>query len=112
MPDGQAVGLGTQSVRLSEPTALVVPNGHAKQGSLDLPVEYVPTGHCWQLSPVKPASKMATLRQLGICGDCRRFTSFFPAKKASKQTHFQSHDNQLCTHASMSCMTSQGAHLC
>jgi hypothetical protein len=45
MPDGQAVGLGTQSVTLSEPTALVVPNGHAKQGSLDLPVEYVPTGH-------------------------------------------------------------------
>jgi hypothetical protein len=45
MPDGHAVGLGTQSVTLSEPTALVVPNGHAKQGSLDLPVEYVPTGH-------------------------------------------------------------------
>jgi hypothetical protein len=57
MPDGQEVGLGTQSVRLSEPTALVVPNGHAKQGSLDLPVEYVPTGHCWQLFPVRPAAK-------------------------------------------------------
>jgi hypothetical protein len=69
MPDGQAVGLGTQSVGLSEPTALVVPNGHAKQGSLDLPVEYVPTGHCWQLSPVRPAAIMGTSRQLGGCGD-------------------------------------------
>jgi hypothetical protein len=57
MPGGQAVGLGTQSVRLSEPTALVVPNGHAKQGSLERPVEYVPTGHWWQLSPVRPAAK-------------------------------------------------------
>jgi hypothetical protein len=54
MPDGQAVGLGTQSLILSEPTALVVPKGHAKQGSLVRPVEYVPTGHWWQLSPVTP----------------------------------------------------------
>jgi len=56
MPGGQAVGLGTQSLRLSEPTALVVPKGHAKQGSLVRPVEYVPTGHWWQLSPVRPES--------------------------------------------------------
>jgi hypothetical protein len=69
MPDGQAVVLGTQSVGLSEPTALVVPNGHAKQGSVDLPVEYVPTGHCWQLSPIRPAAKMGTSRQLLTCGD-------------------------------------------
>jgi hypothetical protein len=69
MPGGQLVVVGTQSVRLSEPTALVVPNGHVKQGSLDLPVEYVPTGHCWQLSPVRPAAKTNTSRQLGKCGN-------------------------------------------
>jgi hypothetical protein len=98
MPDGQAVGLGTQSVRLSEPTALVVPNGHAKQGSLDLPVEYLPTGHCWQLAPIKPASKMGTLRQLGKCGDCRRFTSFFPAKKRHQTIYISRVMRTKCEH--------------
>jgi hypothetical protein len=71
MPGGQFVVVGTQSVRLSEPTALVVPNGHAKQESLELPVEYLPTGHCWQLSPARPASKAdhTSLGQLIKCGN-------------------------------------------
>jgi len=96
MPGGQAVGLGTQSLRLSEPTALVVPKGHAKQGSLVLPVEYVPTGHWWQLSPVRPAASMQINNmktvELHVPVDSA-FTSFF-ANSTGKQAHFYSYDDQ------------------